>query len=697
MIRTLLTAVILCSAAQHLLAHDTPACPGVSVQSSIDGLNEPVDFKLSATHAYVLNNAGSELLTIDISSSDLTPTHALDLSPATYTNLMIHDGVCYLSSGTNSIQIIDLTVPSAPSFASSITTIDPIVQPTIIDNLMYAGVSQIFDLQDPLNPQLAGSMSLPSPIAGGDNEHIYTTQLQRVDLSNPLTPIVLLDPPPFTNAQHTAIDIDLDNNRLYAVSNEFITVRDISAPSNPIDVYSYEFSPPFETFPLYLFRRGAMLVSGGNITTDIRVVDYSAPSGYTYMDYSFSIFEDFNESVRAIRDQNGSDYILSDTMLTRAQIETDGVITTAPSKGPINTLRKHNNLLIAAEDNHGISIYDATEPRQIRFISSYSALDTTIAADMKDGTFYIAADRQDLVLVDLTDPTNPTLISTIETGFRTRDVRVHDDTLFVVNRSSGLLIYDISTPTSPTLRSSTPLVGWNDKVDFNADHTLAVVTSGPFDTYLIDITDLDSPSVISTITPLSTDTSTPGINSASFHAQLLYTAEHDLGYRVWDITNPATPTLLAHHDFSYTQNGFPSSTLHPIAYRVQPQNNQLLIANGNNGFVIYNNADPMNPSFDKYYATEVYPTATSSVRSFAIEGGIAFTGVYGGGIKVYNLANCPPCIADFNFDGELNFFDVSAFLVAYLDEDPRADLNSDNVLNFYDVSFFISSYSYGCP
>lgn len=697
MIRLLIATTLAFIVTHPLHAHDTPACPGVTVRSSIEGLSDPIDFALSTTHAYVLNSAGSELLTIDVSSPILIVTNTLDLSPLSFTNLAIHNGVCFLSNGSNSIQLIDLTDPAAPSIASAITTNDPVIQPAIIGDLMYAGVTQIFDLQNSLNPVIAGAMTLPSPIAICDAGYTYTTQLQRVDLSNPLNPVVLSDPPPFGNSQLAVIDIDSDNNRLYAVSNEFITVRDISAPSNPIDVYTYESSSPFETYPLYLSRRGAMLVSGGNVTTDLIVRDFAAPAGYTYMDYSFTIFADFNESVRVIRAQNGYDYILSDTQFTRANISTDGVMTTTPTKGPINTLRKHNDLLLAAEDNHGVSIYDATDPNQIRHVSSFNSIETAIAADVKDTTLYIAADRQDLTLLDIADPTNPTLLATIETGFRTRDVRVHGDNLFVVNPSTGLLIYDISTPTSPTLRSSTPLVGWNDKVNFNNDHSIAVVTSGPFDTYLIDISNPDAPSILSAITPLSTDNTTAGITSASFDGDLLYTAEYHLGYRIWDITDPANPVLLALHDFSYTQNGFPSGTLEPLAYKVQPMNNQLLIANGNNGFVIYNNADPLHPFFEKYYATEVYPAAMSSVRSFAVEGEIAFAGVYGGGLKVYDLADCSPCVADFNIDGELNFFDVSEFLVAYLDEDPRADLNSDNVLNFYDVSFFLTSYSSGCP
>lgn len=55
------------------------------------------------------------------------------------------------------------------------------------------------------------------------------------------------------------------------------------------------------------------------------------------------------------------------------------------------------------------------------------------------------------------------------------------------------------------------------------------------------------------------------------------------------------------------------------------------------------------------------------------------------------------CSVDFNNDGVLNFFDVSAFLGAFSAQDSAADLNNDGLYNFFDVSAFLSAYSAGCP
>ena len=56
----------------------------------------------------------------------------------------------------------------------------------------------------------------------------------------------------------------------------------------------------------------------------------------------------------------------------------------------------------------------------------------------------------------------------------------------------------------------------------------------------------------------------------------------------------------------------------------------------------------------------------------------------------------PDCVADFTGDGELNFFDVSQFLVGFNNMDPISDLNGDSQFNFFDVSIFLTSFANGC-
>lgn len=47
--------------------------------------------------------------------------------------------------------------------------------------------------------------------------------------------------------------------------------------------------------------------------------------------------------------------------------------------------------------------------------------------------------------------------------------------------------------------------------------------------------------------------------------------------------------------------------------------------------------------------------------------------------------------------GELNFFDLSAYLGLFNGQDPAADLNEDGVFNFFDVSRYLDLFNAGCP
>ncbi len=59
--------------------------------------------------------------------------------------------------------------------------------------------------------------------------------------------------------------------------------------------------------------------------------------------------------------------------------------------------------------------------------------------------------------------------------------------------------------------------------------------------------------------------------------------------------------------------------------------------------------------------------------------------------------SAPVCIADFNNDGQLSFFDVSLFVGLFAQGDLQADLVSDSELNVFDVSAFLTGYLAGCP
>ncbi|MDF1809508.1 MAG: GC-type dockerin domain-anchored protein [Phycisphaerales bacterium] len=66
-------------------------------------------------------------------------------------------------------------------------------------------------------------------------------------------------------------------------------------------------------------------------------------------------------------------------------------------------------------------------------------------------------------------------------------------------------------------------------------------------------------------------------------------------------------------------------------------------------------------------------------------------------LTIVSTGNSSMCAADLNQDGDLNFFDVSAFLGAFSIMDPIADFDSNGEFNFFDVSSFLAAFAQGCP
>ena len=55
-----------------------------------------------------------------------------------------------------------------------------------------------------------------------------------------------------------------------------------------------------------------------------------------------------------------------------------------------------------------------------------------------------------------------------------------------------------------------------------------------------------------------------------------------------------------------------------------------------------------------------------------------------------------PCPADFNGDGQADFFDYLDFVQAFSDDDPSADFNGDGQVDFFDYLDFVAAFDQGC-
>ncbi len=88
--------------------------------------------------------------------------------------------------------------------------------------------------------------------------------------------------------------------------------------------------------------------------------------------------------------------------------------------------------------------------------------------------------------------------------------------------------------------------------------------------------------------------------------------------------------------------------------------------------------------------------ATGINNASQIVGFGRLVGAPGGGVRAFVLTPVDACVADFDGDGELTFFDFLAFQNAFAAGDPRADLTGDGALDFFDFLEFQNLFAAGC-
>jgi FG-GAP repeat protein len=68
-----------------------------------------------------------------------------------------------------------------------------------------------------------------------------------------------------------------------------------------------------------------------------------------------------------------------------------------------------------------------------------------------------------------------------------------------------------------------------------------------------------------------------------------------------------------------------------------------------------------------------------------------------GAAYMFDLGCAAICVPDFTGEGDLDFFDIQAFLQAFSAMDQSADLVDDDVFDFFDVQAFLQAFTAGCP
>lgn len=295
---------------------------------------------------------------------------------------------------------------------------------------------------------------------------------------------------------------------------------------------------------------------------------------------------------------------------------------------------------------------------------------------------------------------------------------VDDLLLHAIARSSlsRLELYSIAVPSKPVLASSldlphnpTQMICAGSSVFLHIDQEDAI--------YIIDIADESNPQIAGVVEGAFSD--------FIVLVDRLYTLGRWGQVDQYDIADPASPLLLTTQDIadanSITVMG------DRIAMSVPPAPLELHLAYffdvGADGTL--EQGDLIGPvgAGDYHFAngflfvpvtnTDVevwrvpeqgeavlvgYLAHVGNVHDLVLDGDSLHVPV-GSRILTYDLSSLCGfgCPADQNHDGAIDFFDVSAFLVAFNTQQPTADFDQNGAFNFFDVSQFLEAYLIGCP
>lgn len=142
-----------------------------------------------------------------------------------------------------------------------------------------------------------------------------------------------------------------------------------------------------------------------------------------------------------------------------------------------------------------------------------------------------------------------------------------------------------------------------------------------------------------------------------------------------------------------------------------PQSDVFVVEVSNNGGSSWVNLETVGPSGTEVFGgwversfriNDVFATPSEQFRirfmaSDLGDGSVVEAAVDAVSIVSYTCDDPPSCVADWNNDGDLNFFDVQGYLGAFTAQDPTADLTGEGVFNFFDVQLFLQLFAAGCP
>ncbi len=484
--------------------------------------------------------------------------------------VLVHGNLLLVSDFNDGLLILDITDPTSPDSLGRLDT-DRTYDVTASGNLafvadLFPGM-RVVDISDPTLPVQVGIVDTPARATGvavaGDIAAVADREggLQIVDISDPTTPaivgnfptlnswgveirghlayvadetqgLVVLDisdptsPDSLGAFATTALEVDVDGSLAYvAARNAGLQIMDVTDPTNPTLLGSITFGN----------LAWDVSVSGdrvlvGHDGTGASLVDVSDPANPVLIDT-------YNTPDWAVGVDMAGEYGFVGDRFTGVLVLQTAFANPPIVSGGYNTPGNANGLAAAGDvavvtDNGTVRLLDISDPDAPLPLGTYASSASDVSLY---GGLALLSGLSDVEVLDISDPNAPSLTATIPTAGIARQTLAEGGTLYVADLGSGLRIYDISEPGAPAQAGS--LMVSTDMANLALAGDYLFVGAGFSGIYVVDVSDPTAPSLV-------TNFGSVGGNLHIDGQHLFSTGSTGFGFRVYDITDPATPVQI---------------------------------------------------------------------------------------------------------------------------------------------------------
>lgn len=637
-----------------------------------------------------------------------------------------HGDTAFVAFGYESIAAIDISDPSAPTLLQTLqlpaNANEWISSLTVSGQYLYALAGQYiltFDITDPANMAFVGlelregrrGIAIRDTLGyiamGPEGLHIVDVSEPNLLFQYPM--IAQFDP------ESEIDEVILEGPIAYLIgtrnqSERVILSLDITDPANPTQLGFYAYTGATQ---VKVHNAMAYINRGQD---GLLIVDFSNPAQPKvlrgYPELTGAIIAVTGDKLYLSTDAHGVTVVdISDIKAPQSL----GLTGSWTSELPIGF---DGQLAYFQTFDLSLRLYDTTTLAESGVRLSEMSLHATDSLThlVSDGTTaYVAKGFNKIDIIDVADPHQPeVLLNTIGDVSHVNSLALYADLLLAagsyVGGGGAVSALDVSNPATPQVISTYQGPGFSS---INIDKTTAYAASYTDGVHIIDMQDPASPQLIGIVPALG--------NALVARAQgpTLYIGEFPGNLRVVDVSTPSSPAVLAdlqlaasqiqHIEIDNTRAWVSTSgsgvhvvdVQNPsapteIAHLMPDTNVKQVIIDGDLAYVIAERAQTILDISDLASPVIIGINEMLGMHTAVIHHDIAYQ-LSDRSLQIVDISACNTCTADLTGDGELNFFDVSAFLSAFNAQDPVADFNADAMYNFFDVSEFLNLFNAGCP